>query len=81
MGRQWRVSWCSGEQERRWRGLGVGDVYRWLWEREACCRSLGEGDADMGRRWRAWWRSVERERRERGPRESWWRLGEQEPCE
>ena len=73
--------WCSGEQERRWRGLGMGDAYRWRGEWEARCRLRGDRDADMGRRWRAWWRSEEGEQREQGPGESWRHLGEQERCQ
>ena len=55
----WWWGWrCLGEQERRWRGLGVEDGYGRRGERE--------GEVDMGRRWRAWWRPLEREWRWRG---------------
>ena len=70
-----------GVVERRWRGLGLGDAYWWRGEREACCRSGGEGDADMGRRWPAWWQPGQRERRDRGAEKLWWCLREWEGCE
>ena len=34
--------------ERRWRGLGVGDAYRWRGEREAWRRSWGDGGGPRG---------------------------------
>ena len=78
MGRHWRAWWRSGEQERRRRGLGVGDAYRLRGQREARFGSWGEGDVDMGRRRGAWWRSSEQERRKRGPGGSLRHLGERE---
>ena len=78
MGQRWGVWWRSGERERRWQGLGVGDAYEWREDREARWSSWGEGDVDIGRRWRAWWCSGERKWREQGPGGSWRRLGEQE---
>ena len=50
----WWWGWrCLGEQERRWRALGVEDGYGRRGERE--------GEVDMGLRWRAWWRLGDRE--------------------
>ena len=58
VGLRWSRGWQGlGEQERRWRGLGVEDGYGRRGERE--------GEVDMGRRWRAW--------RRLGEREWWWR--------
>ena len=68
VGRRWRAWRLHGEQERWWRGLGVGVLYG----------RRGEGEVDMGRRWRLWWRPGERERQGRGPRVLWWHLGERE---
>ena len=78
MGRRWRAWRRPGERERRWRGLGVKDVYARRGGREALWGSWVEGEVDMGRRWRVWQRLGERERRQRGPGGSWWCLGEQE---
>ena len=58
---RWRGGGSGGEGsdlevlEWRWRGLKVGDVYGSHGEREARCRSWGEGDPDMGRRWVVLW--------------------------
>ena len=77
-GTQWRAWRTPGERERRWRGLGVEDVYEQRRKREARCCLWGEGDADMGWRRRAWRGPGERERRDLGPAASWWRLGERQ---
>ena len=54
MGRRWRACRRPGEQERRWRGLGVEDGSGQRGEREALWGLWGEGEVDMGRRWRVW---------------------------
>ena len=65
-GRRWWAWRRLGEQERRWRRLGVEDAYKRRGEREARWGSWGEEDRDMGRRWLAWRRPGEQERRWRG---------------